>query len=63
MGLIVSDAFRLLLIRVAKEKKLPFDPLIPNKETIAAMRAARAGKLITIGTLEDLKKDLKNEDD
>jgi DNA-damage-inducible protein J len=63
MGLTISDAFRLLLTRVAKDKKLPFEPLIPNKETIDAMRATRAGKLATIGNLEDLRKDLKNEDD
>ncbi|MGD9108740.1 MAG: type II toxin-antitoxin system RelB/DinJ family antitoxin [Gammaproteobacteria bacterium] len=63
MGLTISDAFRLLLIRVAKDKKLPFEPLIPNKETIQAMRDAREGKLINVGSVEDLMKDLKNEDD
>jgi DNA-damage-inducible protein J len=41
MGLTLSDAFRLLLKRVAAEKALPFDPLVPNDETIAAMKAAR----------------------
>lgn len=30
MGLTVSDAFRLLLTKVAQDKKLPFEPLIPN---------------------------------
>ena len=30
MGLTVSDAVRLLLTRVAQEKALPFEPLIPN---------------------------------
>ena len=45
IGLTVSDAFRLLLTRVAREKALPFDPLIPNEETIVAMREAREGKL------------------
>ncbi len=47
MGLTVSDAFRLMLTRVAIEKTLPFEPLIPNKETIQAMRDARKGKLDT----------------
>ena len=28
-GLTVSDAFRLLLVRVAAEKTLPFEPLQP----------------------------------
>ncbi len=44
MGLTVSDAFRMMLTRIAHEKALPFEPLIPNAKTIAAMRAARAGK-------------------
>jgi len=39
IGLTVSDAFRMMM-RIAKEKALPFEPLIPNDETIEAMRAA-----------------------
>ena len=45
MGLTVSDAFRLMMVRIAKEKALPFEPLPPNAETIAAMKAARRGEL------------------
>ena len=30
MGLTVSDAFRIMLTRIAREKQLPFDPLVPN---------------------------------
>ncbi len=44
MGLTVSDAFRMMLVRIATEKALPFDPLIPNDETIQAMKDAREGK-------------------
>ena len=54
MGLTVSDAFRLLLTRIAREKSLPFDPLVPNAETIAAMKEARRGNLKTV-TLKDLQ--------
>lgn len=54
MGLTVSDAFRLLLMRVAAEKALPFEPLTPNAETIAAMKAARRGELVTVGSPKDL---------
>lgn len=61
MGLTVSDAFRLLLTRVAKEKALPFEPLIPNAKTIAAMKAARRGDLISINNVNDLLASL-NED-
>ena len=34
MGLTVSDAFRIMLTRVAREKALPFEPLVPKKGTI-----------------------------
>ena len=43
MGLTVSDAFRMMLTRIAREKVLPFEPLVPNAQTIQAMREARAG--------------------
>jgi DNA-damage-inducible protein J len=49
MGLTLSDAFRLLLKRVAAEQALPFEPLIPNAKTVAAMRAARRGKVVAVG--------------
>jgi len=54
MGLTVSDAFRLMLTRVAREKSLPFDLLVPNAETIAAMKEARRGNLESV-TLSDLQ--------
>ena len=49
MGLSLSDAFRLLLKRVAAEKALPFEPLVPNAETVEAMKAARRGDVVTTG--------------
>ena len=54
IGLTVSDAFRMLLTRVAKDKALPFEPLVPNKKTIAAMKAARQGRLVTVGKIDNL---------
>jgi len=62
MGLTVSDAFRILLTRIAEDKALPFEPLVPNKETIKAMREARRGKLIKAGKVNNLLDSL-NEDD
>lgn len=62
VGLTISDAFRMLLTRVAREKALPFEPLIPNKKTIAAMKAARHGNLVTVGRASNLLRSL-NEDD
>jgi len=49
MGLTVSDAFRMMMVRIAREKTLPFEPLVPNAETIEAMKAARRGDLVTAG--------------
>jgi DNA-damage-inducible protein J len=34
IGLTVSDAFRLMMVRIAADKALPFEPLTPNAETI-----------------------------
>ena len=58
MGLTVSDAFRLLLVRIAREKALPVEILVPNAETIEAMKAARRGDLVTVGSVEQLFADL-----
>lgn len=58
MGLTVSDAFRLMMVRIAKDKKLPFEPLVPNKETIEAMRAAERGEVTTVGHPRNLLKSL-----
>jgi DNA-damage-inducible protein J len=62
MGLTLSDAFRLLVKRIAAEKALPFEPLVPNEETIAAMREARTGNLPRFKNAKDLLREL-NEDD
>lgn len=61
-GLTISDAFRMMLMRTVAEKALPFDPLIPNEETIEAMKEARAGNLVTVGSIEDLLADLHADD-
>ena len=62
MGLTVSDAVRLLLTRVAREKALPFAPLVPNAVTIEAMKEARKGNLPQFGSVEDLLDDLHADD-
>ena len=62
MGLTVSDAFRILLTRVAREKALPFEPLVPNDETIAAMKEARRGNSPSFATVEGLMADLNADD-
>jgi DNA-damage-inducible protein J len=62
IGLTVSDAFRLMLVRVAAEKTLPFEPLNPNAETVAAMKAARRGELVTAGKPDKLLSSLNAGD-
>jgi len=62
IGLTASDAFRLMMVRIAAEQKLPFEPLVPNAETIAAMKAARQGNVVTFDSVEDLMADLNADD-
>lgn len=62
MGLTVSDAVRLLLTRVAREKALPFESIIPNETTIAAMKEVRRGKLPRFSAVKELMRDLKAKD-
>ena len=45
MGITLSDGIRLFLFQVIAEKALPFKVKTPNARTIAAMRAARKGKV------------------
>ena len=58
MGLTVSDAVRMLLTRVAQDKALPFELMIPNATTIQAMKDARAGKVTKAANLTALFDDL-----
>ena len=62
MGLTVSDAFRLMMTRIAAEKALPFEPLVPNAETIEAMKEARKGGSPRFKSVEALLADLNAGD-
>jgi len=62
MGLSLSDAVRVLLIRVAAEKALPFDVKVPNTTTRAAMEEARRGGLKSAGKVSDLLANLNAKD-
>jgi len=62
IGLTLSDAVRLMLKRVAAEKALPFEPLIPNAETIEAIKAARRGELETAKSVNNLFDELNADD-
>ena len=58
MGLTMSDAIRLLLLRVADEKQLPFAVQVPNSSTLAAMKELDAGKGQRFVGAEELFRDL-----
>lgn len=58
MGLTVSDAIRLLLLRVAHERRLPFDVQVPNPTTVQAMKELAEGKGKRFGSAEALSRDL-----
>ena len=62
MGLSMSDAIRLLFVRVAAEKALPFDVRAPNAETQAAMRDARAGRVTRVADVGALMAELASND-
>ena len=63
MGLSVSDAVRVLLMRIAAEKQMPFALKVPNSKTHAAMieadeiaRARRARFATATELFDDLEK-------
>ena len=51
-----------MLMRVVAEKALPFEPLIPNAETIEAIMESQRGELVTVGSVDDLLRELNEED-
>lgn len=62
MGLTVSDAVRLMLVRVAKEKTLPFDVRSPNAATREAMVELEAGHGARFNDVDALMADLGEDD-
>jgi DNA-damage-inducible protein J len=62
MGLSISDAIRLLMMRVADERRLPFDVKVPNATTRKAMAELEAGKGKRFGSVDALMADLHADD-
>ena len=58
MGLSVSDAIRLLMLRIAAERRLPFGVKVPAPETIEAMAELDVGEGERFETPEELFADL-----
>jgi DNA-damage-inducible protein J len=63
MGISVSDAVRMLLVRVAAEKALPFEVKVPNATTVKAMQEADRGEGKRFKNADALFKDLGIERD
>jgi DNA-damage-inducible protein J len=58
MGISVSDAVRMMLVRVVADRALPFDVRVPNARTVKAMRAADKGKGKRLTSADALFKNL-----
>ena len=63
MGLSMSDAIRLLLVRVATERVFPFEIKVPNAETRSAMQDSREGHVSRHKTVSGLLDDLDGDDE
>jgi DNA-damage-inducible protein J len=62
MGLSISDAIRLLMLRVADEQRLPFEVKVPNATTRKAIAELEAGKGKRFKSVKDLMADLRADD-
>ena len=58
MGLSISDAIRLLMLRIADEQRLPFEVKVPNAVTRRAMAELEQGKGKRFETGDALLEDL-----
>lgn len=62
MGLSISDAIRLLMLRIADEHRLPFEVRVPNATTRKAIAELEAGKGKQFANVADLMADLHADD-
>jgi DNA-damage-inducible protein J len=62
MGLSISDAIRLLMLRVADERRLPFEVKVPNSATRKAVAELEAGKGKRFASVKALMADLHADD-
>jgi len=58
MGLSISDAIRLLMLRIADERRLPFEVKVPNAASRKAMAELNAGKGSRFASVDSLMADL-----
>jgi DNA-damage-inducible protein J len=62
MGLSISDAIRLLMLRVADERRLPFEVKVPSPKTRKAIAELEAGKGKSFASVDALIADLHADD-
>ncbi|MEM9242855.1 MAG: type II toxin-antitoxin system RelB/DinJ family antitoxin [Pseudomonadota bacterium] len=62
MGLSVSDAIRLLMLRIAKEHRLPFEVKVPNATTRQAITELEKNKGKKFKNIDALMEDLNADD-
>lgn len=62
MGLSVSDAIRLLMLRIADEHRLPFEIKAPSATSRQALAEIEAGQVQRFATVDDLMADLHADD-
>ena len=62
MGLSISDAIRLLMLRIADEHRLPFEIKAPSASSRQALAEIKAGKVKRFANVQDLMADLHADD-
>lgn len=62
MGLSVSDAIRLLMLRIADERRMPFEIKVPSPATRKAIAELESGKGERFDSVESLMSDLHEND-
>jgi DNA-damage-inducible protein J len=62
MGLSISAAIRLLMLRIADEHRLPFEVKVPSKSSRKALADIAKGKVKSFATVDDLMADLNADD-
>jgi DNA-damage-inducible protein J len=62
MGLSISDAIRLLMLRVANESRLPFEVRVPNSTSRKAIAQLETGKVKLFRSVKALMADLHAKD-
>lgn len=62
MGLSISDAIRLLMLRIAEERRLPFTVKVPNATTRKAIAELETGEGKRFSSVDTLMTDLHADD-